>query len=429
MAIVSVQIISKLLETKDHSILSENGLTKDYFVGYEKEIDFINEHFDHYGIVPDKATFFSKFPEFEPVEVQESDRYLVDTIREEYAYTIGVPVLQKSAELFKTDANEAVQYMIQAARAIPVSYQIGATDIVSQAEKRYDEFIERKTSEKEWYFTTGFPELDDEIYGLQRGEEFVFIFARINQGKSWVLEKIATHVWQLGYNVGYISPEMSATSIGYRFDTLYKNFSNAGLMWGKDDIKDDSYKDYVQQLKQRENKFMVATPADFARKITVSKLRNFVKEYKLDLLAVDGIKYLTDERSQRGDNLTMALTNISEDLMELSLELSIPIVVVGQANRSGVAQNEDSGAPELESARDSDGMAANASKVLSIRQKQDNVLEIAVKKNRFGRVGGRLLYHWSINTGEFTCIPSDGQRLRTERTVERKEKKKKEDVF
>ena len=174
---------------------------------------------------------------------------------------------------------------------------------------------------------------------------------------------------------------------------------------------------------------MVATPADFARKITVSKLRNFVKEYKLDLLAVDGIKYLTDERSQRGDNLTMALTNISEDLMELSLELAIPIVVVGQANRSGVAQNEDSGAPELESARDSDGMAANASKVLSIRQKQDNVLEIAVKKNRFGRVGGRLLYHWSINTGEFTCIPSDGQRPRTERIVERKEKKKKEDVF
>lgn len=428
MAIVSVQIISKLLETKDHSILSENGLTREYFVGYENEIDFINEHFEKYGSVPDKATFFSKFPEFEPVEVQESDRYLVDTIREEYVYTVGVPVLQKSAELFKSDANEAVQYMIQAARAIPVSYQIGATDIVSQAEKRYDEFIERKTSEKDWYFTTGFPELDDEIHGLQRGEEFVFIFARINQGKSWVLEKIATHVWQLGYNVGYISPEMSATSIGYRFDTLYSNFSNTGLMWGKDEVENEKYKNYVEELKTKNNKFMVATPADFSRKITVSKLKNFCKEYKLDLLAVDGIKYLTDERAKRGDNLTTSLTNISEDLMELSLELSIPIVVVGQANRSGVAQNEDSGAPELESARDSDGMAANASKVLSIRQKQDNVLEIAVKKNRFGRVGGRLLYAWSINTGEFRWIPSDGQQPRVDRK-ERTKSKKKEDVF
>lgn len=428
MAIVSVQIISKLLETKDHSILSANGLTREYFVGYENEIDFINEHFEKYGDVPDKATFFSKFPEFEPVEVQESDRYLVDTIREEYVYTVGVPVLQKSAELFKSDANEAVQYMIQAARAIPVSYQIGATDIVSQAEKRYNEFIERKTSEKDWYFTTGFPELDDEIYGLQRGEEFVFIFARINQGKSWVLEKIATHVWQLGYNVGYISPEMSASSIGYRFDTLYSNFSNTGLMWGKDEVENEKYKNYVEELKTKNNKFMVATPADFSRKITVSKLKNFCKEYKLDLLAVDGIKYLTDERAKRGDNLTTSLTNISEDLMELSLELSIPIVVVGQANRSGVAQNEDSGAPELESARDSDGMAANASKVLSIRQKQDNVLEIAVKKNRFGRVGGRLLYAWSINTGEFRWIPSDGQQPRVDRK-ERTKSKKKEDVF
>ena len=39
------------------------------------------------------------------------------------------------------------------------------------------------------------------------------------------------HSWQLGYNVGLISPEMSATKIGYRFDTLVNHFSNKNLVW------------------------------------------------------------------------------------------------------------------------------------------------------------------------------------------------------
>ena len=33
---VSLQILSKILATKDSSILEDNLLTRDYFVGYEK---------------------------------------------------------------------------------------------------------------------------------------------------------------------------------------------------------------------------------------------------------------------------------------------------------------------------------------------------------------------------------------------------------
>ena len=39
-----------------------------------------------YGNVPDKATFLAKFNEFELVDVEESDKYLIDKIREEYNY-------------------------------------------------------------------------------------------------------------------------------------------------------------------------------------------------------------------------------------------------------------------------------------------------------------------------------------------------------
>lgn len=431
---VSLQIISKILSTRSFSIVTDNLLTKDYFVGYEPEYEFIEAHLAQYGDVPDKATFLSKFPDIELVEVAESDRYLVDTIREEYLYYKSVPIVQKVAELLKTDANAAAEYMMGAVKNLQPSYQINSTDIIAGAMERYDQFVERKESKDKWFYTTGFPELDDVINGIQRSEEFILIFARTNQGKSWVLEKICTHVWQIGFNVGYISPEMTANSIGYRFDTLYKNFSNSGLMWGRDDVSDEEYRGYIEDLRQKQNRFLVATPKDFDRKITVSKLKKWKEQYNLDLIAVDGIKYMTDERYRKGDNLTTSLTNISEDLMALSNEVGVPIIVVAQANRGGVKDDDQDGTPELESVRDSDGIAQNASKVLSIRQKKDNVLEIGVKKQRFGAVGGKLLYNWDINTGEFSYIPHDGDaqsRSKTHEAVQRERKKyqDKEDVF
>lgn len=433
---VALQIISKMLATKDVSIVEDNLLTEEYFVGYENEIQFILQHKKEYGAVPDKATFLSKFPDIDLVEVSESDRYLVDTIREEYLYYKAVPVVQKIAELLKTDANAASEYMIHAVKELQPNYRLGGTDIIAEADERFEQFKERKEHQDKWFFTTGFAELDDLIHGIQRGEELFVIFARTNQGKSWVLEKICTHVWQLGFNVGYISPEMGANSIGYRFDTLYQNFSNKGLMWGKDDIEEEEYKKYIEELKEKDNTFVVATPNDFSRKITVSKLKNWVQQYKLDLVAVDGITYMTDERYQRGDSKTISLTHISEDLMSLSMELEIPILVVVQANRGGVVQDDSDGTPELETIRDSDGIAHNASKVVSIRQTKDGILKMEIKKQRFGIVGGKLNYSWDIDTGTFMFTPSyddaepPQQTEKKVREVKRKlQSSSKEDVF
>ena len=400
---VQQQIINKILQEADDSIIHDNLLTREHFIGWEQEFDFIEEHKDKYGNIPDKETFKNKFPEFVMMEVNESDKYLVQTIQEEYLYSVSVPILQKFAELLKTDANEANEYLESQRHLLHPNYYIGGTDIVHESDSRKEEYRDRKNNQKDWYFESGFPELDEIIHGIQRGEELMVLFARLGQGKSWVLAKICAHIWKTGFNVGYVSPEMSANMVGFRFDTLIRNFSNKNLMYGRDESE---YEEYLDDLKNRENKFVVATPIDFDRKITVSKLRNWVKQYKLDIIAVDGIKYLSDERGNKKDNLTTSLTNISEDLMELSMELKIPVIVVVQANRAGASGADEDGTPELESIRDSDGIAHNASKVISLKQKADGVLEMGIKKNRFGAMGGRLNYLWDIDTGEFTFSDS-----------------------
>lgn len=434
--VAALQILSKVLLTKDISIIENNLLTEDYFVEYIDEYNYIMDHYKKYGNVPDKATFLSHFPDIEIVEVTESDDYLIDTICEEWTFNKSVPILKQAAKMLKTDANEAVRYMLQTVKDLQPRRSITGIDIIAQSKKRYDDYVERRDHKDAWTYTTGFPELDNIIHGIERQEELIVLFARINNGKSFVAEKICTHVWQLGANVGYISPEMSANSIGYRFDTLYKGFSNKGLMWANNQLDNDEYKNYIDNLSEHTNKFLVATPIDFDRRITVSKLREWVKHNKLDLIAIDGITYMTDERGKRGDNKTTTLTNISEDLMSLSIELTIPILVVVQANRAGVTPDVEDmdSTPDLENIKDSDGIAANASKVLSLRHTKDGILKIGVKKQRFGPVGGQLNYRWQPDTGEFEFIPLSNDiepEEQTERRIRRAQRKaqSKEDMF
>lgn len=128
------------------------------------------------------------------------------------------------------------------------------------------------------------------------------------------------------------------------------------------------------------------------------------------------------------------LTNISEDLMSLSIELKIPILVVVQSNRSGVNKDSEE-TPDLENIKDSDGIAANATKVIAIKQKtQDKIIQLAIKKHRDGRTGQTLLYQFDFDTGNFTYVPSNDDGLNAETRKEKIDKIKKEfkddeDVF
>ena len=414
---VSLQILNKIISTKDISIIIDNNLTIDYFLEYEDEYSFIKEHFDNYKNVPDTETFINKFPDFELLEVNESDRYLVDAIREEYLYSKSVPVIKKAAELLKSDSNEASRYLQSELVNLTPNYTTPYVDII-HSNSRVEMFEDKSNNKDKWFIPTGFEELDDIIYGWQCGEEFVVIFARTGIGKSWVLVKTVQHAWEIGKNVGYVSPEMSADKIGYRFDTLNNHFSNMALVRGdKSKVSIDEYKQYNEKLAEHNNRILVSTPMDFNKQVTVGKLRTFVQANNLDMLAIDGITYMTDERYKRGDNKTTSLTNISEDLMALSCELKIPILVVVQSNRGGTEKDT----PDLEDIRDSDGIAHNATKVISLNQKEE-ALVMKIKKNRDGKVGDKLTYLWDIDLGEFTWMPGDFDSA----TIERKEQKREE---
>ena len=310
----------------------------------------------------------------------------------------------------QNNANEAVEYLHGEIPNLQVKRNIHAEDLIAGADGRYDLYKLKQEEEEPWYIPSGFDEMDEMIYGWGRGEELVVLLARTGQGKSWVLVNSLKHAWKHNYRVGYISPEMSPLKLGYRFDTLFKNFSNSRLLQG---LEVGNYRGYIEKLKDYSTPFLVSTPKDFNREITVSKLRLFCKSNDIQVLGIDGIAYLRDERSKRGDNKTIALTNISEDLLDLSNELGIPVIVVVQSNRGGASTDSEGEyqTPDIENIRDSDGIAHNATKIISLGQSGAG-LQLDIKKHRDGENGGQVVYEWDIDRGTFNYTESDATRQR-----------------
>lgn len=398
---IETQLINKILKT-DLEDYFTNGGSLDILQSNKEELQYILDHYERYGSIVDVTTFRRKFPQFEYGEVGGNVKSLIEELKEQKNFEAIKAILEEASEIAVDNSFEAARFLRSGLNQLREDDSIHAIDIIHDI-SRGEEYKRKLESGISTFISTGLPELDSIVKGYQReGEEFVVVVARTSHGKSFFLVKTVHAAWESGLRVGFVSPEMSPTSIGYRFDTIHEGISNSALIAG---FGVPEYSNYLDTLsKSHNNPYYVATPKMLGGAVTVSKLREFCLKYDLDFLAVDGITYLKDERYRGGDSKTTSLTNISEDLFQLSLELKIPVVVVAQANRDAVS--DDVSTPDLSHIRDSDGIGHNATMVLGMARK-GTVLEIGVKKNRNGENDGYVKYNFIPDRGEYSYLPDD----------------------
>lgn len=392
---IEAQVISKLLEENNLDILINENISSEYFTAYNEEARFIFKHYNEYRSVPTKETFIGKFNEFEFTSTKEDWQYLITGIRENYMFNQLANLFNSSAKIIQENALNGYQLLKNKIFELENVKPISSNDIIKNADERLQSFNDRLNSENNNVINIGLKEMDDKLFGWNMGEELVTIMARTNQGKSWLLLEFLMNAWKQGKRVGLYSGEMSAEQIGYRFDALYKHFSNLNLMRASEEEK-EKYNEYIEKLKTSENCFIVITPKDLGHLANVNDIDYMIKKYNLDIVGIDQFSLMDDFRSKKGDPLRIRLGNISADLFNLSMKYKIPILSLSQANRAA-AKN---GTPELEHMSESDAIAQNSTKVISI-SRVGNELKLSVVKNRYGKVGDEFIYLWDIDKGDF----------------------------
>lgn len=413
-----LQVLNKVLQTKDFSLIELNNLTEDFFFNYRAEFNYIKNHYEKYQTVPDKLTFINIFPEFDIIEVTEPDNYLIEQLYKDYNSSFIASRFNQIKKLIEEDkTDEAVAYLVKSVDNLHQGSAIQSHDLLNDT-SRYDRYLERVTNHDKYYIRTGFPELDNIIGGLDRENENMVIAARTGIGKTWTLLIMAAAAVQQGLRVGIYSGEMSVDKVGYRIDTIIGGINNNVITRGIDTSVQMQYKDYLENLKNGmyskngRGALKILTPNDIAGPATVAALRAFVDKEHLEILFIDQYSLLEDtSHAQTGHE---RVANISKAVKNLQVMKRIPIVSVAQMNRT----KNDDGEKDTTQIGLSDRIGQDATCVIMLdrereylddkkTQVKDDKLIMDITKSRDGGTG-KLVYKANFNTGKFIILnPSD----------------------
>lgn len=397
---IQLQFLNQVIKSGDASLITLNNLDKSFFSDYEREFDFICNHYTEYGNIPDAITFLAKFPQFDIVEVNETNRFLLDALYDDKKMRTMAKSFNKVKDLLRdSKVDQAMNVYVSSMEELTSATHMDAIDILRDT-SRYDDYIEKSNDFSKYYVRTGFPELDEIIGGWDRKEELATIIARPNVGKSWILLKVALAAAEQGLTVGLYSGEMSENKVGYRLDTLWGHISNTKITHGNRSVQND-YKLLLERMsKDIPGKIKVITPKAVNGIMGVNALRAFVEKEKIDILCIDQHSLLEDDRNAK--DVVVRAANISKDLKRLQVLKRIPIVAVSQANRA-VAENGTMG---LENIAQADRIGQDSTVVIGLEQK-DGVLSLHLLKSRDSERGNVLKYALDFDKGGYTFIPNE----------------------
>ena len=406
---IELQIISRILTSTDtNEVETLCEFDDSYYTIFKPHIQFILNHKDKYGNVPDPFTFQSQFPDVTLIQVNESLAYLVTEIAKNKRQILMVETFNKIKDLGSDDVDEAWEYLeLQCERASTLD-TTQPLDLVKQAKERSQRVIELS---KQARIPTGFPEIDEIMYGgLSTVEELLLLIARTNNGKSWVATEIMQSAQANGFPVLYYSPEMQSCYLGTRFDTWRGHFQNSQLHRGN---YTQEYLDYLSVLEKDETSAFVLEDKDAPGEVVnVPVLKRFVKKNKIKLVVIDGLSYMEDANGKKGDSDYVKYKNLCADLFKMSKQCSCAVIVVMQANRASKDTKDDKGEvfPNIYNIEGSDHPARIATQVFAMRQIFDkHILDIRLEKSRnANNQKPEFSYAWDINTGKLQYITSDG---------------------
>lgn len=398
---IQEQVLNKIIQDRDSSIVTLNNLSIDYFSDYKDEFAFIKNHITKYSVTPDMETFLSNFPDFQVITVNEPVSYLLEELMRDKNKRFLAENYTRVRQLIMDDKIEDAMHILRSASEESTSFvSLQCVDILKDT-SRYDAYVERTENYDKYFIKTGFDELDQIIGGWDCFEELGTIVARNGLGKSWILFKCAAAAAQQGKNVGIYSGEMSENKVGYRIDTIIGHISNGALVHGSGSVKNE-YRRFLDNLAEKvPGSIKILTPKMINGPAGVSALRAFVEKENLDILFIDQHSLLEDDRKAK--NPVEKASNISKDLKLLQVVKRIPIISVCQQNREKLDEGKTFDTTQL---AQSDRIAQDSTVIIFIERK-DDLMRLHLVKSRDTENGKIITYKVDLNQGIWQYIPDD----------------------
>jgi replicative DNA helicase len=387
------QLINYWLKSKDYAFLAKHGLDKSYFLTTGNVIDWIDGFYKQSGILPSIDTVVMQFDNVSKWEELEPIDYLINVVKENKAYTEFRPILIKSAELLNEKKTfEALWNIRNNADNLLNKYttKYSRYDWVKDAEKRYEEYMKKHNKKGLSGITSGISTLD-EYTGGWRDDDLILISGRTGEGKSYLGTYFLYSAWtyllktDLTNPVVYITTEMPELEVSYRLDSIKAHFSSRDLNEGG--LLDAGiYKEYLHDLTKCKNSFLIlGEDSNGGRAFTPEDILKIIETEHPAMMVIDQLYDLSDGTNER--DIRKRIVNVSTAIREINLSTKTPIILITQAGRESAKESKKdvNATPELYHVQESDNPVQKATRVLTLRTINDEVMKISLKKNRGGK--------------------------------------------
>lgn len=219
---------------------------------------------------------------------------------------------------------------------------------------------------------SGYRFLDKAMGGGWKGKTLTCLIAPPKRGKTLWLCNLAVNMIKSGYNVLYVTFEMSDVDILYR---IASNIFEIPISKFYQGIDINELKNKFKSLKKLKIKFGNLIIKEFPTssigandlELYIRNLINY-RNITLDLVVIDYINIMKNYRNPSNDNTYLKIKQISEDLRAISQRLSVPIVTASQTIRNSYNSSDI----DMEDISESSGLLHTADNVFAIIQTDDH---------------------------------------------------------
>lgn len=320
------------LYTRVSNIMNSENFDKSLRPAAKFLVDFTEK----YNSIPDpeqiKATTGINLPPISSMRDSDGEWFLEEfekfTRRQELERAI-----LKSADLLEKGEYDPVEKLIKDAVQISLTKDMG-TDYFSDPRGRL-----MKIKNNNGQISTGWPCLDNKLYGgMNRGELQIFAGGS-GSGKSLFMQNLSVNWSQAGLNGVYISLELSEELCAMRIDSMITDVGQKEVFKNLDDVEMK-----VKISAKKSGKFWIKyMPAQS----TVNDIRAYVKtlqietDIKIDFLCVDYLDLLMPVSTKVSpSDLFVKDKFVSEEVRNLAKELNVLLVTASQLNRQSVEEIE-----------------------------------------------------------------------------------------
>jgi len=230
----------------------------------------------------------------------------------------------------------------------------------------YCERRERKSSLQGPEMETGFPKLDQLLYGFKRGELYT-VGARTGIGKTTFCLNVTSNLLRTDKRCLYLSTEMS-------FDTIWDRLRAINSQ----DTDEESFKRF---------QFFVSDIGNPKKE----KVRQMIQEINPDVLILDHLQHLGDAITNRAQELGLMV----KSLKNYAREFNICIIVASQLNRQADSTNFKTGEkikPQLYHLKECGSIEEESTAVVLLNKEYQiddthDAYTLNLAKNRYGSTG------------------------------------------